>query len=49
MFIPDPNFHPSRIPDPTTATKEQRGKLVGLPFILATNITKLTIIIFLNR
>jgi hypothetical protein len=23
MFIPDPDFYPSRIPDPTTGTKEK--------------------------
>jgi hypothetical protein len=23
MFIPDPDFYPSRIPDPKTATKER--------------------------
>jgi hypothetical protein len=23
MFMPDPDFNPSRIPDPTTATKEK--------------------------
>jgi hypothetical protein len=23
MFIPDPNFYPSRIPDPKTGTKER--------------------------
>jgi hypothetical protein len=26
MFIPDPDFYPSRIPDPKTATKE-RGEM----------------------
>jgi hypothetical protein len=25
MFIPDPDFYPSRIPDPKTATKEGEG------------------------
>jgi hypothetical protein len=32
MFIPDPDFYPSRIPDPTTAAKEEGEKLVVLPF-----------------
>jgi hypothetical protein len=26
MFIPDPDFYPSRIPDPKTATKESGEK-----------------------
>jgi hypothetical protein len=26
MFIPDPKYPGSRIPDPTTATKEEGGK-----------------------
>jgi hypothetical protein len=26
MFIPDPDFYPSRIPDPKTATKERGEK-----------------------
>jgi hypothetical protein len=63
MFIPDPDFCPSRIPhpgsripdpasrilDPKTATKV-RGvkKFVALPFFVATNVTKLKIILFLN-
>jgi hypothetical protein len=39
--IPDPDFYPSRIPDPKTAT-EERGekKLVVIPFYVATNFTK---------
>jgi hypothetical protein len=43
-------IHPgSRIPDPKTATKESgdRKKLV-VNFFVATNITKLKIILFLN-
>jgi hypothetical protein len=52
--IPNPDFYPfripdlgSRIPDPKTATKE-RGlkKLVVKPFFVATNFTKLKIILF---
>jgi hypothetical protein len=42
MFIPDPDFYPSRIPDPKTATKERdEKKLVVIPFYVATNLTKL--------
>jgi hypothetical protein len=40
MFIPDPDFYPSRIPDPgpETATKEKGGKkFVVIPFFIATN------------
>jgi hypothetical protein len=33
MFIPDPDFYPSRIPDPKTPTKERgEKKLVVIPF-----------------
>jgi hypothetical protein len=35
--IPDPDFYPSKIPDPTTAPKEE-GEI---PFFVATNIIKL--------
>jgi hypothetical protein len=46
--IPDPDFYPSRIPDPgsripdpKTATKERgEKKLVVIPFYVATNFTK---------
>ncbi len=32
--IPDPDFYPSRIPDPKTATKERgEKKLVVIPFL----------------
>jgi hypothetical protein len=42
MLIPDPDFCPSRIPDPKTATKEKgEKKFVVLPFFVATNITKI--------
>jgi hypothetical protein len=49
MFIPDPDFYPSRIldpgcriPDPKTATKERgEKKLVVITFYVATNFTKL--------
>jgi hypothetical protein len=35
MFIPDPDFYPSRIPDPKTATKE-RGEKIFLSNIIFT-------------
>jgi hypothetical protein len=35
--IPDPDFYPSRIPDPKTGTKEKgEKKLVVIPFYVAT-------------
>jgi hypothetical protein len=54
--IPDPDFYPFRIPDPgsripdqKTATKERgEKKFVVKPFFVATNFTKLKIIIFLK-
>jgi hypothetical protein len=47
--IPDPDFYPSRILDPKTATKEGGvKKLVVIPFFVATNFTKLKIIKFLK-
>jgi hypothetical protein len=34
MFIPDPDFYPSRIPDPKIATKERgEKKFVVIPFL----------------
>jgi hypothetical protein len=42
MFIPVPDFYPSRIPDPTTATKEGGGgekKFVVKAFFVATNLS----------
>jgi hypothetical protein len=48
MFIPDP-LYPSRIPDPKTATKEKgEKKFVVIPFFVATNFTKLKMILFLK-
>jgi hypothetical protein len=42
MFIPDPDFYPSQIPDPKTGTKERgEKKFVVTPFFVATNFTKL--------
>jgi hypothetical protein len=56
IFIPDPDFYPSRIPDlgsripdPKTATKERGGKkFIVIPFYVATNFTKLKIIFVLK-
>ena len=53
--IPDPDFYPSRIPDPgsripdpKTATKDRGEKNSFVkPFFVATNFTKLNIILFL--
>jgi len=46
MFIPDPDFYPSRIPDPKTATKERGEKNFDvIPFYVATNFTKFKIIL----
>ncbi len=37
--IPNPDFYPSRIPDPTTAPKRRGEKyLFVLPYFVATNI-----------
>jgi hypothetical protein len=44
MFIPDPDFYPSRIPDPKTATKERGKKILGIPFYVATSFTKLKLL-----
>jgi hypothetical protein len=48
MFIPDPDFYPSRIPDrgsripdPTKTPKEERKMFLVLPFFVATIILKL--------
>jgi hypothetical protein len=49
MFIPDPDFYPSRISIPDPTTKEEGKIIVVLPLFVATNITKLKIILFLNR
>jgi hypothetical protein len=47
--IPDPDFYPSWIPDPKTATKERgEKKLVVLTSYVATNFTKLQIILVLK-
>jgi hypothetical protein len=40
--IPDPDFYPSRIPDPKTTTKERSEKnFFVITFYVATNFTKL--------
>jgi hypothetical protein len=37
MFISDPDFYPSRIPDPTTATKEEEKEICcPVPIFVAT-------------
>ncbi len=54
--IPDPDFYPSRIsdpgsriPDPKTATRERgEKKFVVITFYVATNFTKLQIILVLK-
>jgi len=53
MFIPDPDFYPSQIPDLGSRIQKQqqkRGvkKLVVIPFFVATNFTKLKTISVLN-
>jgi hypothetical protein len=46
--IPDPDFFPSRNPDPKTATKERgEKKFVVITFYVATNFTKLHITLVL--
>jgi hypothetical protein len=45
MFIPDPDFYPSRIPDLKTATNERgEKKIVVITFYVATNFTKLKVL-----
>jgi hypothetical protein len=49
MFIPDPDFYPSRIPDPKKASKERGEKIFFVKhFFVATIFTKCKIILFLN-
>jgi hypothetical protein len=51
MFIPDPDFYPSRIPGPGSKNnnkREGRKKLVVIPFFVALNFTELKIILFLK-
>jgi hypothetical protein len=42
--IPDPDYYPSRIPDPKTVTKE-RWKKIWYTFFVITNFTKLNIML----
>jgi hypothetical protein len=47
--IPDPDFYPSRIPDPKTATKDRgEKKFVIILFFVVTNFTTLDHILFLK-
>jgi hypothetical protein len=47
--IPDPDFYPSRIPDPKTTTKEVGEKKFDvIPFLVATDFTKLYIFLVLK-
>ncbi len=47
--IPDPDFYPSRIPDPKTGTKERgEKKFYVISFYVATNFTNLNIILVLK-
>jgi hypothetical protein len=56
MFIPDPDFYPSqipdlgsRIPDPKTSTKERGEKnLLSYLFWVATNFTNCELFHFIN-
>jgi hypothetical protein len=47
--IPDPDFSPSRIPDPKTSMKERGEKkfvVIPVPLFGAINVTKLNYFIF---
>ncbi len=51
MFIPDPDFYPSRISDPGSQDSNKREgwkKIVVIPLYLATNFAKLNIILVLK-
>jgi hypothetical protein len=41
MFIPDPDFYPSRIPDPKTATKERGEKKICHTFFYSHKFNKI--------
>jgi hypothetical protein len=41
MFIPDPDFYPSRIPDPKTATKERGKKKICYTFFCSHKFHKI--------
>jgi hypothetical protein len=55
MFIPDPDFYPSRIPDPGSRIQKQqqkrevKKKFVVIPFYVVTNFTKLNIILVFKK
>jgi hypothetical protein len=46
--IPDPDFYPSRIPDPKQQQKRGVKKFVVITFYVATDFTKLQIILVLK-
>jgi len=47
-LIPDPDFYPSRIPDPKTGRKERgEKKIFDTHFFVATNFPKFKIILVL--
>jgi hypothetical protein len=51
MFIPDPDFYPSRVSDPGSKNSYRRvvrKKIVVKHFFVATKYTKCKIILFLN-
>jgi hypothetical protein len=41
LSIPDPDFYPSRIPDPKTVTKERGKKIVVIPYICSHKFHKI--------
>ncbi len=49
MFILDPDFFSSRIPDPSTTRRGWEERWLAYLFFLAINFVKLKIILFLNR
>jgi hypothetical protein len=47
--IPDPDFYPSQVPNPKTATKDRDEKIfVVIPFYVATNFTKFEVMLVLK-
>jgi hypothetical protein len=49
MFIPDPDFYPSRIPDPKTAMKDRgEKKIVPISFFLRHKFHKIELFYFIN-
>jgi hypothetical protein len=51
MIIPDPDFCPSRISDTRIQATKEKGakKFVVLSFFVATNITKLKILLYFEQ